>query len=339
MDTLPMPETWWDDDVSDAIVLDAINNEGKFQDSELPPCDEEDVEEIPPTQPETEDMEGDGYMGEEAKGGTEEKVSGEGEEGGTETSSISQDFPMVTREEQQAFKEAKGRVSKMDQANQVPDSEKNKPAQKRNTSRSTNPLPKKAKESKKDKKGKPTAEPVNTQKPEEVEPVETDTEDDELPRENLETKFNTVANDLPRSDVAEPSSTPKPSRRGKGKGKAKSKAKTSPAKASTKPPSPKLKRRTAAKSRAHAKAKVQEQVGKGDKAEDKGPGEPKAGEGDDGGKKKTFAGRYSPKGEVLWWDFAFKFLKQEDSNHTLEHYTVIAEGHVPAFLARDDVRS
>ena len=137
--------------------------------------------------------------------------------------------------------------------------------------------------------------PVDIEEPVE-EPVEVlgsdvDSEED-VPRKNLEKKFDHVAGqDDPRSDVAEPSSpAPKPSRRGKSKAK----AKASP-KARTKPPSPKLKRPTAAKSRArHPKTKTQKKVESGDRAEDKGPGEPNEGGGDGG--KKTFAGRYCPKG-------------------------------------------
>jgi len=40
--------------------------------------------------------------------------------------------------------------------------------------------------------------------------------------------------------------------------------------------------------------------------------------------------------QVLWWDYAFKSLKQEQN---FEQYTVTAEAHVPTFLVRDDVCS
>ena len=286
MDTLPMPDAWWDDNV---------NEEG--QDSTHPPSL---AGEVPPTQPdtcpETDMEEEDGYMaGETTKvleGDKEEKMlGGEGEEGGTEISPtpVSQHFPMVSRAEQQAFKEAKGRVAKMDEANQVPDSNKNKVAEKRRPSQSTNPAQKKAKQSKKAQEE--MAKPVETEEP--VEVLEVDDDENHVPRANLEKKFDHVADpDEPCSDVAEPASpAPKTSRRSKGKAKPKTKA--SP-KASTKPPSPKLKRRTAAKSRANAKVKVQKKVEAGDKAGDKGSGG--RNEEEEGG-KKTFAGRYCPKGE------------------------------------------
>ena len=38
----------------------------------------------------------------------------------------------------------------------------------------------------------------------------------------------------------------------------------------------------------------------------------------------------------LWWDYAFKFLKQEKDQ---EKYTAIAKDHVAGFLARDDISS
>ena len=200
----------------------------------------------------------------------------------------SPEFPMITREAQQAFKDAKGRVDKMDKSLKVCEAEKGK---KRSVP--------KAKGKAKAKDGKK----IKTEPPSMAFPV--DFLEIENPRRNLSDAFEEVIDsDVEVASTSPvPASTPPPKVKGNPKRKAKAapKPKRAPKRASPKlkraakaKASPKLKRAAKAKASPKAAPKVKAKA----KADPKKPKNPnkdlveKPVDGEEG--KKTFARRNCP---------------------------------------------
>ena len=328
METLPM----FDGDANyDSVLSDAINGEGAFQpggrvipeqEQEIPATLAlgEELEDIPPTQPDNtpskadgEDLkEREGTLGEQVLAGQMEdteqstpngaEITGDREK--PEETPVTpakpdkgeqKDFPMMTREQQQTFKDAKGKVAKMDQANQVPDN-KRAPALKRPAAQN------KATENKAGKKSKASgmAQPVET-----VEAVDIDDNEshDECTPRNLENEFHEVAESqheappatakckaLPKRRAARAKASPKVRPTAKATAKAKAKAKSSP-----QPKRKSTKGNRGQKDEEGSTEKATRKTSKLPSKENTPEAEEKGGEGDSPQGKKTFAGRRCPK--------------------------------------------
>lgn len=298
METVPMFEEDWVQ-----TMADAANGEGPFKEEPEPietvifegpiQASQDDVpddtlldsQDIPATQVEDTPQKGEEIgHGEKTEGSKEDPGMVEGCEKGVESKrdgivapspahqpdkDEAEQFPLVTREQQQAFKEAKGQVSKMDELAQAPKKLKAKAKAK------TRALKRPA-ASKKD--------PKPTKKPNKMAmPVETlDVEDDEYngcSPINLEGVFEEVADSNDEGDAnsthADPPTPSKPAGRRKRTFK-------------TKSPKTKVKK---THTKAKAKASPKGRVGKGKKAE-KGAGSEggRAGKASAGSKAEDGAG-------------------------------------------------
>ena len=216
-------------------------------------------------------------------------------------------YPMMTRESQQAFKDAKGRVQKMDGVSQVPEAEKGQ-GKKRSDPTAKGKAKAKAKVANKRIKTEPEASMAL--------PVGIDD-----PRRNLLGDFEEVID----SDVEVGSPSPKPKDLGKvPKGKAKASPK--PKRAPKARASPKLKRAAKAKASPKLKRAAKAKASPQHKASSKGKGKAKAspkgskqdkveksGDGDEG--KKTFARRNCP--QKLEARLRFEVLRDVFNNSIL----------------------
>lgn len=311
METVPMEIDWPQEGIA------------QEHDSQFPfGADEED---IPPTQPEFQyptpekpnEEEGKGEVAggekaEEAKEAGKTPAKGKGAKvtpEAREEEVVPEDLPMMTREQQQSFKDAKSKVAKMDEANLVPEKRKRcqAPALKR-------PAASKASRSKKDTAERIEDEPDMAMPVEPSEVIEVDGGEGIQPL-NHQARFEEAAEEPGSGAKTTPSN--RRGRQPKAKASPKCKASARRARAAKTTPggtaSPKLRRPRSTtphkatppkrKPGAKAKSKVEKENPQkpGDTNEPKG--DAGAGEGEVMG-KKTFAGRYCPKGgdAKLRWD-------------------------------------
>ena len=246
METLPMFEEDWVQ-----TLVDAANGEGQFNEESEPietvtfegpiqaspggVCDDTLLEspEIPATQPDTTPEKGHGEKGGDLQEGSKEDpgmVEGcekgvESKRGGIAPSCDHQPgkddadhFPLVTREQQQAFKQAKGQVSKMDGLTQAP----KKPKAKAKTCALKRPAA-----SKKDHKAtkKPKDSAPDMAQPVQLSSVEDDEGGSDCTPTNLEGAFEEVADSSCEGEATSTHADP-PTPRKKPAGRPKANAKT-----------------------------------------------------------------------------------------------------------------